>query len=148
MSAYSGTNVPIEKSQAEIRTMLRRYGADSFSFGETRGHAEVQFRHGALAVRMRVPIRELTEDEIRAEPSLARQGVYKVLEQGVEVSARRVWRVLYWLLKTRMEAIEAGVETFAEAFLAHLLDPHTERTVYESMVDAGAMRQLEAGDGS
>lgn len=127
--------------------MLVKYGADHFSFGESRSHAEVGFVFGALAVRMRVPIRPMTEDETRAWARKRRVGMEKAVAGRHEAEGRRVWRVLYWLLKTRMEAIEAGVETFQEAFLAHLLDPRTDQTVMEAMLERGAMKQLEVGNG-
>lgn len=145
-AAYTDTEVPVERSQREIRAMLRRYGADQFALGETAEHAEIAFRWRAMAVRMRVPIRPMTEDAARAYAKSRKRGAAKILEQRLEMEERRVWRVLYWLLKGRMEAIESGVETFEQAFLAHLLDPATERTVYESMVEHGAMRQLGAGE--
>ncbi|KKL50766.1 hypothetical protein LCGC14_2302160, partial [marine sediment metagenome] len=29
------------------------------------------------------------------------------------------WRAVYWALKSRMESISYGIETFEQAFLAH-----------------------------
>lgn len=145
MPAYQDTNVTVERSQGELRKMLLRYGADQFAFFESGEYAEVAFRHGLLGVRMRVPISPPSEAEVRARAKSRRVGQDKAVAGRFEQEHKRVWRVLYWLLKTRMEAIEAGVETFEQAFLAHLLDPASDRTVYEAMVEQGAMRQLEAG---
>jgi hypothetical protein len=45
-----------------------------------------------------------------------------------EQEARRIWRVMAWNLKARLISVEEGVETFAEAFLAHLVTrPPTAR---------------------
>lgn len=125
--------------------MLVRYGADHFSFSESRDMAEVGFVFGALAVRMRVPIKPMTDEAAVAYARKTRSSQAKALQERPEREARRVWRVLFWLLKTRMEAIEAGVETFQEAFLAHLLDPRSDMTVMEAMLERGAMKQLEVG---
>jgi hypothetical protein len=57
----------------------------------------------------------------------------------VEQEAKRIWRVLAWNLKARLEAVEEGVETFEEAFLAHLLDERTGETVYEQLVRTGTV---------
>ena len=156
MSAYASTTVPIEKSQSDLRKMLIAHGAESFNFGEYRAQgkrfAEVMFEFERYSVRMRVPHADLSRDEIHER---ARQrgklNVYKssgTVERDVMVAdweARRVWRVLFWLLKTRMEVIEEGVETFTEAFLPHLLDRQTNLTVYESLARSGGVKQLEAG---
>ena len=143
--AYETTNVPVAKSQEELRKVLRRYGADRFSFTESRELAEVTFSHGAWAVRMRVPIRPMTEAAAREWARAQRVNQAKAVEGRQDSETRRVWRVLYWLLKTRMEAIDAGVETFEQAFLPHLLDEQSDRTVYEAMTDSGALKQLESG---
>lgn len=145
MSAYQDTSVPVDKSQAAIRSMLRKYGADHFAFSESADLAEVAFRSGVLAVRMRVPIRPMTAEAARAVARQRKRKQDTAESDRWESETRRVWRVLYWLLKSRMEAIDAGVETFEQAFLAHLLDPRSDRTVYETMADAGALKQLEAG---
>lgn len=145
MPAYQDTNVEVERTQMELAKMLRAYGADQFGFSEAPEQAELGFRKGTLAVRMRVPIKPMTEEAARAWARSRRSSMDKAVAGRREQEARRVWRVLYWLVKSRMEAIEAGVETFEQAFLAHLLDPRSDLTVYEAMVDAGALRQLEAG---
>jgi predicted DNA-binding protein (UPF0278 family) len=62
--------------------------------------------------------------------------------------------VIAWNLKARLVAVEEGVETFAEAFLAHIIDPTSNRTIYEQLADTGAVELgrpiaglLEAPDG-
>jgi hypothetical protein len=54
-----------------------------------------------------------------------------------EQEAKRIWRVMAWNLKARLVAVDEGVETFEEAFLAHLLDERTGRTIYEQLADDG-----------
>lgn len=86
-----------------------------------------------------------------APPEL--QAVADTLElEAREQEARRIWRVLAWNLKARLEAVEEGVETFEEAFLAHLLDETTGETVFEQLARTGRVElgepllpQLEAG---
>ena len=69
-----------------------------------------------------------------------------------EQEERRIWRVLAWNLKARMVAVDEQVETFEEAFLAHLLDPQTNRTIFEQLADTGTVQlaqpllALTAGD--
>src|SRR4051812_5308701 len=67
--------------------------------------------------------------------------------------AKRIWRVMHWNLKARLVAVDEGVETFEEAFLAHLLDERTGMTIYEHLARDGRVELaqplvplLEAGD--
>ncbi|MEO7260276.1 MAG: hypothetical protein ABI047_03300 [Jatrophihabitantaceae bacterium] len=46
MSYAEGTTVSIERSQMEIATMIRKYGAQSFGTGWNAGHALVTFKTG------------------------------------------------------------------------------------------------------
>lgn len=140
--AYESTTVSVESSQAAIRKLLVAYGCDDFQFGEGRQGdtrvAAVGFRAHGRAVRMRVPLKEPSSSEVSKKLTRARSKTRDaIVNEMVEQEARRIWRVLHWNLKTRMEAIAEHVETFEEAFLAHLLDEQTGETLYESLVQRG-----------
>lgn len=148
--AYESTTVPVEKSQGEIRKMLMKHGASRFAFGEERDDddgrrwAAVSFAYQAHAVRLRVPLRPVSERDVNAKYMRARSKTRdEVRDVLYEQEERRIWRVLAWNLKARMVAVEEGVETFEEAFLAHLLDQRTGQTIYEQLAHSG-MVQLAA----
>lgn len=159
MSAYATTTVPVERSQAEVRKLLTDYGASRFAFGEETDSAgvrwaAVQFAHGGHAVRMRVPHKPLDDKALAAKARRARTQTYAQFEAAaIEQEAKRIWRVIAWNLKARMVAVEEGVETFEEAFLAHLVNAQTGRTVYEELADSGRVElgtpllALGRGDG-
>lgn len=141
--AYGSTTVPVERSQGEIRKLLIRFGAERLAFGEERDDtgrrwAAVTFQAKVYAVCMRVPLKLVDEREVseRARRSISRTRA-EICDQLYEQEERRTWRVLAWNLKARMVAVEEGVETFEEAFLAHLLDPRSGRTVYEHLAEDG-----------
>lgn len=141
--AYQSTSVPVERSQAEIRKLLIRAGVDQLAFGEDRDEtgqrwAAVTFRHSAFAVRMRVPLKLVDERAVRAKYQRARsRTVDEVRDELYAQEERRIWRVMAWNLKARMVAVDEGVETFEEAFLPHLLDTRTGRTIYEHLAEEG-----------
>jgi hypothetical protein len=154
--AYETTTVSVENSQAAIRKLLVGYGCEDFQFGESRRDgdriAAIGFRSRDRAVRMRVTLKPPKPMDVSKKVTRARSKTREdIIEELYEQEARRIWRVLHWNLKTRMEAIAEGVETFEEAFLAHLLDERTGRTIYESLVDDGRVElaapllQLESG---
>ena len=143
MSAYATTSVPVEKSQTEIRKLLQRFEVRRLAFGEERDESEVRwvavtFEARALAVRMRVPLKQVNEHDVRAKTLRSRtKGVVEVRNDMYAQEERRIWRVLAWNLKARLVAVEEGLETFEEAFLPHLIDPRTNRTIYEQLATDG-----------
>ena len=156
--AYESTSVPVERSQGQIRKLLSGAGASRLAFAEERDDdgqrwAAVQFVVGLHAVRLRVPLKPVDEREVRAKLNRSRtKTIDEIRDVLYEQEERRIWRVLAWNLKARMVAVDEQVETFEEAFLAHLLDPQTNRTIFEQLADTGTVQlaqpllALTAGD--
>lgn len=154
MPAYATTDVPVGRSQEEIRGVLRAHDSDGFSFGEARKgdtrYATVGFEHGGYRVAMLVPIRVPGQREVdRIEQRAKKRRGWLIPEEWAE---RRVWRIIAWGLRARLVAVEEGVETFEEAFLPHIVNPATGRTIYCDLMDEGrvelpsALPALDAGD--
>ena len=143
MANYSSTTVPVERSQGEIRKLLVNHGCQRLAFGEEtepggQRWAAVTFQAGAHAVRMRVPLKPVDERVVAAKYTRARSRSRDEIRNELYVQEeRRIWRVLAWNLKARLVAVEESLETFEEAFLAHLLDPRTGRTIYEHLAEDG-----------
>jgi hypothetical protein len=141
--AYETTTVSVEKSQGEIRRLLSDHGATRFAFGEETDAAGVRwaavsFTFAGYAVRLRVPHKPINEARARTKAAAARTRTYEDIAAPMyEQEAKRIWRVMAWNLKARLVAVDEGVETFEEAFLAHLLDERTGRTIYEQLADDG-----------
>lgn len=146
--AYEGTEVAVERSQGEIRKLLHAKGAANFSFSETEvdgvSFASVDFLHLDQRVRVRVALKTPDQRTITAKAQRARTKTRDVIvRELLDQEARRIWRVIFHTLKARLVAVEEGVETFEEAFLAHIVDPMTGLTMWESIkgaVEAGALK--------
>jgi hypothetical protein len=144
--AYEATSVPVEKSQGQIRKLLSGAGASRLAFGEERDDdglrtAAVTFVVGVNAVRLRVPLKPIDEREVRAKIRRAHTRTEDEIRDGLyEQEEKRIWRVLAWNLKARMVAVQENVETFEEAFLAHLLDARTGQTIYEQLAQTGQVQ--------
>ena len=103
MSTYAQyTKVPISQSKAEIERILERYKADQFgSASDNETHrAMVQFRFNAKIIRFEMSLENLAEQQVRQR-----------------------WRALLLAIKSKLESVESGIETFEEAFLAHVVMP-------------------------
>lgn len=155
--AYESTTVPVSKSQEQIRNVLVKHGAERFNFGEQMtspvegmaGSIGVEFVFENTAVRMVAQLKAPDAEEIEAKAGRSRTKTeLDVRREFVEQEAMRVWRVLHWCIKTRMEAIEEGLETFEQSFLPHIVDPASQRTLWDllrSGVESGMMKI--GGDG-
>jgi hypothetical protein len=126
---YRGTKVQAEKSQSDIKKMLKSYGATMFQFGEAEYSGQGAYVGEVLVVL----------EFIRAGLKIRVIAPY----DGSEREERRIWRVLYWGLKARMEAVDHGVETFEQAFLSHIVNPATNETIYEELRETGRVELME-----
>lgn len=78
MSFAEGTSVPIERSKAEIESMLVRYGAEQFVSGWGEQEARIQFLAKGRIVRFVLPIPKRTEKRFTQHPRYA----YKARSEG------------------------------------------------------------------
>lgn len=152
--AYENTTVAVEKSQADIRQLLRKHGAGRFEFGEMTEDdgttwAALGFAMNGRAIRVRVPLKALDDTAAARKARRARSRTLgEIRGEMIEQEAKRIWRVLFHGLKARLVSVEEGVETFEEAFLAHLVDPVSGITMWEAVkgvVQGGALRIGGAG---
>lgn len=99
-----------------------RYGATAFMYGQEDGKAAVQFKFENKMVRFVIPMPDPGADEFRKTETgkLRAEGArWKAYEQAV----RQKWRVLDLVIKAKLEAVESGIVTFEQEFLAHLVLP-------------------------
>jgi hypothetical protein len=54
-------------------------------------------------------------------------------EKATGQSIRSLWRALMLCIRAKLASVESDIETFKEAFLAHIVSPDDNRTVYERM---------------
>lgn len=133
MSPYAeGTSVTPERSQAEIATILRRYGADGFAYGWEGSQAAVTFAAQGRRVRFVVPLPH-RDDHAYSDGGRARKPAQ--IDAAVEAEVRRRWRALTLAIKAKLEVVETGISTFEEEFLAHIVLP-SGRTVAEETLPA------------
>jgi hypothetical protein len=131
MKYAQGTTVSVEKSKAEIESLVRRYGADGFISGWNNEQATIQFRCQGRHIRfiMKLPDRRdkrFTHQERYAWKERSEAATLAAWEQA----CRQKWRSLALLVKAKLEAIDSGIATFEEEFLANIVMPGG-KTVHE-----------------
>lgn len=108
MSRYAArTSVPVQRSKAEIEDILTRYGASAFASGWGEGKAVIQFDAAGRRIRFELPL------PIQPEKRL----------DAWEQQCRQRWRCLVLILKAKLEAVESGITTIEDEFLAHIVLP-------------------------
>lgn len=142
-----GTTVPVEKSKAEIETLLRKHGATGFlsAWDDERGVSVVQCRIGGRMIRFEVldpDDSEFKHDHhgfLRSADSVAKLR---------DAELRRRWRARLLITKAKLEMIATGDTTFEREFLGDILLPNGE-TVDEWIVpqiaaayESGSMPKL------
>lgn len=91
----------------QLEHEIQRYGASQFGTAVDRQTNRVMIQ---FTVRGR---------KVRIEVSLPKP------ENTRQVRSR--WRALYLTVKAKLESVDAGIETFEEAFLAHIVMPDGRR---------------------
>lgn len=149
MARYaSNTKVSSEKSRNEIERTLQRYGASGFGFWIEDDSALVQFQIEKLKIAFKLPMPDRKSEEFTMSSHendwqrkpLAAETAHRRWEQ----SCRQRWRALALVIKAKLEAIDSGISTFEEEFMAHIMLPDGV-TVGEKLVP-GLTVLKETGD--
>ena len=136
------TTVSVEKSKAEIERTLTRYGAQAFMHGWDQEQAVIQFRMNDRQIRYSLPLPAKDAEEFLYTPARRyprdSDGVLAAWEQAV----RQRWRALLLVIKAKLEAVEAGISTFEDEFLAYTVLPDGQ-TVGDFMLPQVALAYLK-----
>jgi hypothetical protein len=104
MTYAAKTRVPVEQTKSEIERTLARYGASRFAYFTEPERAIIVFEAKDRRLRFDLPLPKGTTDR---DLKLCRQK----------------WRALLLCIKAKLESVESRIETFDEAFLAHVVMP-------------------------
>ncbi len=123
----SETTVPVEKSRAEIEECLRRYGASEFHSGWKEDAAMIAFRIGDLFIRFVLPLpsqseKKFTHKKDRWGQMSKRTDLQTFKAWDQEIRSR--WRALNLVVKAKLEAVECGISTVEQEFLAYIVMPN------------------------
>ena len=122
------TQVSADKSKAEIERMLTRYGADQFASGWADTTAKIMFRFNGKLIRFTLPLPSQSDPKFTRRRR-SKEAAYKAWEQA----CRQRWRALALVVKAKLEAVESGITTFEEEFMAHIVMPNG-RTLGENIM--------------
>jgi hypothetical protein len=107
MTYAAQTKVPISQSKADIERAVMRYGATAFVAGSS-----------------------LLDGAMICFEMHDRRVMFRAAMPDNEQQARAKWRALLLCIKAKLESVESGIESFENAFMAHVVMPDG-RTVGE-----------------
>lgn len=117
-----GTQVSVDRSKREIELILERYGATQFAYGWNDSGAAIGFRMNGRFIRLNLPIPAKDSDEFRLSPN-GRWRTDTATLNAWEQACRQRWRALVLVIKAKLEAVESGITSFEDEFLAYTLLP-------------------------
>lgn len=116
------TSVSVEKSRAEIESLIVRYGATSTAFMNAPGRAMILFEAKSRRIMFELPLPDRTEKRFQRDGRGSTRSADKVTEAW-EKACRQRWRALALVIKAKLEAVESGITAFEDEFLAHIVMP-------------------------
>jgi hypothetical protein len=146
-----GTDVTVERSRAELETLLAKHGATSIGVLRDQNGALVVYEMQGRRIKQTITNPD-TQHYLLSEKKQRRNA--QQVESAVEAETRRRWRALVLITKAKLELIASGGSTFEFEFMAHMMLPNGD-TVGETMLPriaaayrTGEMPPLAFGSGS
>ncbi len=123
MAYAKDTSVSVERSKAEIERVVMKYGAASFASFSSRDEARIAFEASGRHIIFVLPLPSQDDDRFKKIPAKRRVRRPEQQYAAWEQECRAKWRALLLCIRAKLESVEAGIETFEEAFLAHVMMP-------------------------
>lgn len=101
------TRVPIDSTRREIEALIQKYGANKFATAVDHQSRKAMIEFAIRNRRIRFELHQPPADQPQ--------------------KLRSAWRALLLAIKAKLESVAAGIETFDEAFLAHVVMPDGRR---------------------
>lgn len=148
MATYAATtDVSSEKSLAELKRTITRFGATHFGYTEQPTMATVAFVVRDRQVKFSLPLPDRNERRFTHHSRGARTAT--AAENEYEQAVRQKWRALALVVKAKLEAVESGIAEFDQEFLAYVVLPGGQ-TVYDRIgrqvgveIETGGAAKLE-----
>lgn len=115
------TKVPVINTRNEIEQMLSKFGASSLGFAIQPAVSVVFFEFDGRRIRFDLPLSD----------------------KASEREKRQKWRALFLSIKAKLVSVDTGIETFEEAFLAHVVLADGQK-LYDAVKD-GVEQQYVTG---
>ena len=122
MSTYAATtSVSVEKSEAELKSVLRRFGADSVLSGNEGTTHVVRFRYEGIYCQFQMELPDPNEHKF-THHSRGKRTAASAEEQW-EQACRSTWRTFVLAVKAKLAMVETQISSFDVEFSPYVLLP-------------------------
>lgn len=147
MAYAENTYLSVGRSKADIEDLLNRNKATRFYTGQEQGRAVVGFEMQDRRVQFELQLPELANFafKIDGRNGEKRERTPESAFRDWEQACRARWRALLLAIKSKLVSVEAGIESFEEAFLAQIVLPGQGRIgdmVIPQLADVYAGKKL------
>lgn len=147
VSPYAqSTEVPIDRSKAEIEKVLRIHGSGGFMYMSDHNRAVIGFIFNGLNYKIAI---EMPKREAFSQTSRGRARQDTAVDRIHEQACRSRWRALLLVIKAKLEAVEQGISTIEREFAADLImaDGKTLYAHLSRALDSGKLPKSLPGIG-
>ena len=124
MTKYAeNTSVSLDTSVAEIRRTIGKYGATRFGYLHDQHAVMIAFEMRDRRIRFSVPLPDPRAREFTHTAVKGWQREPEQVQAAYEQAVKQKFRALLLTIKAKLESVEAGIETFEEAFMATIVMP-------------------------
>lgn len=143
------TDVSVSRSREEIERLIRAHGARKVGSYTDEDSAVVSFQTAERTVKFAIPLPQPPDEEVTELARKQKIAPAEAQRKLFDREERRRWRSLNLVIKARLTAVEDGVETFDEAFLAHIVTPGGKTILEEiRMIEKSSGQRLLTAEGS
>jgi hypothetical protein len=117
MTFAATTTVRPERTRNEIEHLLASAGATGFGYVTQGDRSQIAFVIGARHYRFEIPLPDLDDRAFTHTPTGQRRTALQA-EKAHRQAVWARWRAVLLIIKAKLEAVEAGVVTAEDEFLA------------------------------
>lgn len=118
MTYAKTTQVSTSQSEIQIKVILKKHGATGIMIGENEEMLAIQFSMQNRQIRFIIPFPKSSDDEIKFTDS-GKPRSESAIDTALKQVLRQRYRLLFLVVKAKLEAVKSGVVSFEEEFLAH-----------------------------
>src|SRR5262245_57571225 len=141
MKYAKNTEVPVEKTQVENKTIVSEYGETTVASLEAARRAAIMFEASGRRIRFILVLPDPNDERFYRISGQYRRRSNDAARRKWEQACRQRWRALALAIKAKLEAVESGIATFEEEFLPYTVMPDG-MTVAEHALPAVAKAYL------
>lgn len=118
MSFAGDTTVSVERTKVELEKLVTRAGATQYASGWDGDTAVIGFTIQSRVIRFLLPMPNKADKQFLRTPKGAFMRTPEGRQKAWEQACRSRWRALLLVVKAKLEAVQCGISTIEDEFMA------------------------------